>query len=248
MASPQPPLSAPPRHTRIHPALLAGVRASLPLLMGVIPFGVVCGASAASIGLSFAQAWALSWMVFAGSSQIVAVQLLTSGAPSWVIVLTGWVVNLRFMMYSATLAPHSRQYSRFSRWFGAYLLVDQTFAATFGRIAEGREPHETAWFYLGMSLATWLFWQLASIAGILLGNFIPAHWSMDFVVALTFIALLIPLLDNRLMRIAAIVGGAVSLAPQLPLKLNLLAAALAGAGVALLLEKTWTPHTSGPSS
>lgn len=241
MTTPPPILSLPPRA-----AMIAGVRISLPLVLGAIPFGVICGASAASIGLSFAQAWALSWMVFAGSSQIVAVQLMASGAPAWVIVLTGWVVNLRFMMYSATLAPHFRQRSRAARWLGAYLLVDQSFAVTLGRIAESREPRETAWFYLGMSLAMWLLWQLSSIAGILLGSFIPASWSMDFVVALTFIALLMPLLDKPMMRIAAAVGAAVALAPPLPLKLNLLAAALVGAGVALLLEKIWMPRTSGP--
>lgn len=240
MATPHfsPPL--PPRA-----ALRAGAHASLPLLMAVIPFGVICGASAASIGLSFGQAWALSWMVFAGSSQVVAMQLMASGAPAWVIVLTGWVVNLRFMMYSATLAPYFRERSRTGRWIGAYLLTDQAFAVTLARIAEGRELRETAWFYLGLALSTWLFWQLASIAGILLGSFIPARWSMDFVVALTFIALLVPLLNDRLMRAAALVGGGVALAPQLPFKLNLMTAAFAGAAIALLLEKIWKRPSSG---
>ena len=240
MATPPLTVSLPPRL-----ALLAGARNGLPLLMAVIPFGVICGASAASIGLSFAQAWALSWMVFAGSSQIVVTQLLAGGAPAWVIVLTGGVVNLRFMMYSAALAPHFRECSRFGRWLSAYLLTDQAFASTLGRLADGREQRETVWFYLGLSLTVWLFWQAASIAGILLGSFIPASWSMDFVVALTFIALLVPLLGDRPMRIAAMVGGAVALAPQLPFKLNLMAAALAGAAAAQLLEKLWTPRSSG---
>jgi len=237
---PTPLLPLPPRA-----ALLAGADASLPLLMAIIPFGVVCGASAASIGLSFGQAFALSWMLFAGSSQIVATQLMASGAPAWVTVLTGWVVNLRFMMYSATLAPHFRERSRSGRWVAAYLLTDQAFAATLARILEGREARETAWFYLGLALSTWLFWQIASIAGILLGTFIPARWSMDFIVALTFIALLVPLLNDRLMRSAALVGGFVALAPQLPFKLNLFTAALAGAAIAMLLETIWTRPSSG---
>jgi len=238
MATPHLPL--PPRL-----AFVAGANASLPLLMAIIPFGVVCGASAASIGLSFGQAWALSWLVFAGSSQIVATQLMASGAPAWVTVLTGWVVNLRFMMYSATLAPHFRQRSRPGRWLAAYLLTDQAFAVTLARIVEGREARETAWFYLGLALSTWLFWQVASIAGIMLGSFIPARWSMDFIVALTFIALLVPLLNNRPMRGAALVGGMVALAPQLPFRLNLISAALAGAAIAMLLEKIWTRPSSG---
>jgi len=240
MPTPQLTLPLPPRQ-----ALLAGANASLPLLMAIIPFGVVCGASAASIGLSFGQAFGLSWLVFAGSSQIVATQLMASGAPAWVTVLTGWVVNLRFMMYSAALAPYFRQRSRAGRWLGAYLLTDQAFAVTLGRLVEGREARETAWFYLGLALSTWLFWQVASIAGIVLGSFIPARWSMDFIVALTFIALLVPLLNDRLMRSAALVGGIVALAPQLPFRLNLITAALAGAAVAMLLEKIWTRPSSG---
>lgn len=232
-----------PLHRR--EALRTGASASLPLLMAVIPFGVVCGASAASIGLSFGQAWALSWMVFAGSSQIVATQLMASGAPLWVIVLTGWVVNLRFMMYSATLAPHFRQRARSGRWLAAYLLTDQAFATAWTRIVDGRDSRETAWFYLGMAASIWLFWQVASLVGILLGSFIPARWSMDFLVALTFIALLVPLLNDRLMRSAAIIGGLVALAPQMPFRLNLMTAAIAGAAIALILEKTWTRPSPG---
>lgn len=229
-------------------AMRAGVMASLPLLMGVVPFGVVCGASASSVGLSFAQAWGISWMVFAGSAQIVMAQLLASGAPAWVVVLTAWMVNLRFLISSALLAPHFRELSRRARWLAAYLLVDQALAVTLNRLKEGRAQGEIAWFYLGLGLSLWLFWQIASIAGILLGDFIPASWSMDFIVALTFIALLAPLLDKRQALAAALVGGAMALAPPLPLKMNLMAAALAGSGAALLLERLWTPRSSGPSS
>jgi len=229
----------------------AGILTSLPLMMGVISFSVICGASASGIGLSFAQAWGLSWIVFAGSSQIVFTQLMGNGAAGWVVVLTGWVVNLRFLMYSATLAPHFRNTPRLARWFGAYLLVDQSFATTLERILEGRSERENVWFYAGISLALWVSWQAGSIAGILLGSFIPASWSMDFLVALNFIALLIPLLGNPLApmaRVAAAIGALVALAPALPFKLNLLVAALAGAGVATLLEKLWKSATSGPPS
>ena len=97
-------------------AFLAGVRACIPLAPGVLLFGMVCGAAAAAAGLTPGQSFALSWLVFAGSSQIVATQLFVADAPGWVIVLTGWIVNLRFMMYSATLAQQFRGESRRSRW------------------------------------------------------------------------------------------------------------------------------------
>ena len=89
-------------------AFLAGVRACIPLAPGVLLFGMVCGAAAAAAGLTPGQSFALSWLVFAGSSQIVATQLFVADAPGWVIVLTGWIVRLRFMLYSATLAQQFR--------------------------------------------------------------------------------------------------------------------------------------------
>ncbi len=224
-------------------ALLAGVRACIPLAPGVMLFGMVCGAAAAGVGLTPGQSFALSWLVFAGSSQIVATQLFAAGAPGWVIVLTGWVVNLRFMMYSATLAQHFRGTSRVERWLAGYLLTDQAFAVTLARVLDGRR--DIPWFFLGIAATLWLFWQVASLAGIFLGALVPASWSIDFVVALTFIGVLAPLLRDRAMAAAAVSGGLTSVFLVLPLKLNLMAAALIGAAVGIALEKLWPKSRSG---
>ena len=231
--------------TDIATAWRHGGMASLPMSMAVIPFGAVCGATAAASGLDFHQATALSWMVFAGSSQLVAVHLLASGAPIWVIVLTGWLVNLRFVMYSATLAPCFSDSPWTRRTLAAYLLVDQSFALTLAQMTQQRPRAYCAAFYFALSLSLWLQWQVASLVGILAGSLIPGDWSIDFVVALTFISFTVPLLENRLARVAALTGGAVALAPPLPFRLNLMAAALAGAALALVLEQRWTKPTSG---
>lgn len=224
-------------------ALLAGARACIPLAPGVLLFGMVCGAAAAGVGLTPGQSFALSWLVFAGSSQIVATQLFAAGAPGWVIVLTGWVVNLRFMMYSATLAQHFRGTSRVERWLAGYLLTDQAFAVTLARVLDGRR--DIPWFFLGIAATLWLFWQVASLAGIFLGATVPASWSIDFVVALTFIGVLAPLLRDRAMAAAAVSGGLTSVFLVLPLKLNLMAAALIGAAVGIALEKLWPKSRPG---
>jgi 4-azaleucine resistance transporter AzlC len=215
-------------------ALLAGARACIPLSPGILLFGMVCGAAAAGAGLTPGQSFALSWMVFAGSSQIVATQLFAAGAPGWVIVLTGWVVNLRFMMYSASLAQHFRGTSRVERWLAGYLLTDQAFAVTLARVLDGRR--DIPWFFLGIAATLWLLWQIASLAGIFLGALVPASWSIDFVVALTFIGVLAPLLRDRAMAGAAVAGGLTSVFLVLPLKLNLMAAALIGAAVGIAME------------
>lgn len=224
-------------------ALLAGARACIPLAPGVLLFGMVCGAAAAGVGLTPGQSFALSWLVFAGSSQIVATQLFAAGAPGWVVVLTGWVVNLRFMMYSATLAQHFRGTSRLERWLAGYLLTDQAFAVTLARVLDGRK--DIPWFFLGIAATLWVFWQVASLAGIFLGALVPASWSIDFVVALTFIGVLAPLLRDRAMAAAAVSGGLTSVYLVLPLKLNLMAAALIGAAVGIALEKLWPKSRSG---
>ena len=226
-------------------AFRAGALACLPLLMGAVPFGIVCGASAASVGMDFHQAFAMSWMVFAGSSQIAFVQLLGAGAPGWVIVLTGWIVNLRFMMYSAAMAPHFRAVPRLQRWTASYLLTDQGFAFGLLRLNAGRPAGEAFWFYMGLSVVMWAAWQAANLAGILLGRLIPASWSMDYVVALTFISLLAPLLKDRGMVLAAVIGAAVSVGLDVPMKLNLVAAALAGMAAALAMERLWPRRPSG---
>jgi 4-azaleucine resistance transporter AzlC len=224
-------------------SLLAGVRACMPLAPGILLFGMVCGAAAAGAGLTPGQSFALSWLVFAGSSQIVATQLFAAGAPGWVIVATGWVVNLRFMMYSATLAQHFRGTSRLERWLAGYLLTDQAFAVTLARVLDGRR--DIPWFFLGIAATLWLLWQLASLIGIFLGALVPASWSLDFVVALTFIGVLAPLLRERAMAAAAAAGGLTSVFLVLPLKLNLMAAALIGAAVGIALEKLWPKSRPG---
>ena len=80
---------------------LAGVKAELPILLGVSPFGMIYGVLALSAGLPAALAFAMSWVVFAGSAQFVGAQLIGAGAPGIVILVTTFIVNLRNVLYSA---------------------------------------------------------------------------------------------------------------------------------------------------
>ncbi len=226
-----PPMSPPGIARR---EFFSGMRDFLPLIMGLVPFGMVCGASARAAGIEPWQAFAMSLLIFAGSSQIVVMQLLLAGAPFAVIVATSLMVNLRFMMYAASIAPHLRPLSRGWKTLVSYLLVDQVYALTIVRYLESHEPGKDTeraairWYFLGLALSIWLSWQLSTAAGIVLGNLIPQSWSPDFIVPLSFIAMVVPLLSDRAMACAALTGGIAAAALTLPLKLNLIVAAALG--------------------
>ena len=215
----------------------AGVRAFVPLMMAIVPFGMVCGAAAVAGGMTAWQAFSMSWVIFAGSAQIVAIQLLASGAPLLVIIATVAVVNLRFMMYSASLGPHLALLNRRWRVLLSYLITDQSYAMGISYFTQPGERKLRHWYLFGVSGATWVCWQMATLLGIVLGRLIPHDWSLDFIVPLTFIAIVVPLLSSRAMLIAGIAGGAASVLLILPLKLNMIAAAVIGIGAGLAAEK-----------
>lgn len=226
---------------------ISGVRDESPILLGVIPFGLIYGVLALAAGLPAGIAQAMSAVVFAGSAQFLAVQLIGSGTPAAVIILTAFVVNLRHALYSASIAPHLRRVSPLWKGLLAYLLTDEAYAVTITHInklatsPEIPEQKDHRRFYLlGAGLALWGSWQASTAVGILLGAQVPSSWSLDFTLALTFIALLLPNVKDRASAVAAISAGITSvLGFWLPYKLGLLLAALVGIGVGLWSEARW---------
>ena len=220
----------------------AGVRAEFPLLIGVFPFGMIYGALALNAGLSTSAAQMMSSIVFAGSAQFITTQLVHESAPGLVMVLTIAVVNLRHMLYSASLAPYLASLS--TRWKGllSYLLTDEAYAPTVIHYEKEGITLYSHWFLLGAGLALWTNWQISTALGIFLGTAIPESWSLDFALPLTFIAMVVPVLKNRPAIAAAISAGAVALvAYSLPYKLGLILAALVGITVGTVLEGRKSP-------
>jgi 4-azaleucine resistance transporter AzlC len=214
-----------------------GVREEVPLLVGVFPFGMIYGVLALNAGLGLAASQMMSSIVFAGSSQFIAAQLVHDAAPGLVIVLTIAVVNLRHMLYSASLAPYLEKLPIRWKVLLAYLLTDEAYAPTALKFErEGASPLGH-WFLLGAGLALWSTWQVSTGLGIFLGASIPQNWPLDFALPLTFIALVMPVLRNRPAVMAALSAGLVALlAYNLPFKLGLILAALTGILVGTLLE------------
>jgi 4-azaleucine resistance transporter AzlC len=216
---------------------LAGLRAELPLLLGVIPFGLIYGVLARGAGLPAGPALAMSSVVFAGSAQFIGVELIGVGAPALLIVLTTLVVNLRHALYSASVAPHVRHLAPRWKWLLAYLLTDEAYAVTITHYVEETDRAHKHWFFLGAGLALWGSWQASTAVGVFLGASVPASWSLDFTLAVTFIALVVPALNNRAGLAAALSAGAVAVfAAGLPLKLGLFLAALIGIVIGMIVE------------
>jgi 4-azaleucine resistance transporter AzlC len=215
-----------------------GVQAELPILIGGFPFGLIYGASALNAGLSKAESQMMSSIVFAGSAQLIATQLIHEAAPGFVIILTIAIVNLRHMLYSASLAPYLASLS--TRWkvLLSYLLTDEAYAPAIIKYErDGVQPF-THWFLFGAGLALWAEWQVSTAVGIFLGGAIPESWSLDFALPLTFIAMVVPALKGRPYIAAALSAGVTALvAYSLPYNLGLILAALVGVVVGTLLEE-----------
>jgi 4-azaleucine resistance transporter AzlC len=215
----------------------SGIKDEFPILFGVLPFGMVYGVIAISEGLSSTQAQAMSSIIAAGSSQIIIAQFSGVGAPLFVMILTGFIINSRHALYSASIAPHIRQLNFLWKITLAYLLTDAAYAVAithYNKDGEGKLKH---WYFLGAGVAVWISWQIGTAAGIFLGVQIPKDWPLDFALPLTFIALIVPEIKDRSSLQATILAGITAiLVFDIPYKLGLLGAVLVGVVVGLWSE------------
>lgn len=214
----------------------AGLAAVAPLAAGSVPFGLIYGVVAVQAGIPPVLAVAIASIVFAGSAQFMITQLVAAGSPPLIVVTSVMTINLRHALYSAALAKPLAHLPQRWRLALAYLLTDEAYAAAYRRFTDNESSATRHWFLLGCGLGLWFLWQIACVVGVTLGGTIPAAWSLDFAATLTFIAIVVPLLIDRAALAAMLAAGTTAVAlHQLPYKLAILAAALAGiaAGVAL---------------
>jgi 4-azaleucine resistance transporter AzlC len=206
------------------------------MLLGVTPFGMIFGALAASSGMPPLAVQAFSIFIFAGSAQFIALQILQDGAPALMVVLTILLVNMRHLLYSASVASG---YARLPlRWKIplAWLLTDEAYAMIHRRYRLGDLSH-AHWYALATGMTLWACWQASTALGILLGAGLPASLELEFALPLTFLAILIPTLTDRPAGAAALSAGLASLLMiGLPFRLGLLAAAGLGILTGLAVE------------
>ena len=227
-----------------------GVKATIPLVIGAIPFGMIFGTLAVTSGLSVGGAMGMSAFVFAGSSQFIAVGLVAAGTEAVWIIVTTFVVNARHALYSASLAPYVKRLPH--KWLLplGYLLTDEAFVVAITRYQHHDDSPYKHWYFLGSGLAIYIPWQISTFVGIVAGSTIPdpSRLGLDFAMSVTFLGMLIPTVKNRPVLVAVLVASATALLTySLPNQLYLMVAALAGIIAGVIAESVWGTNR-GPVS
>lgn len=227
-------MTTPPSTPTARSEFLSGCRAIAPVLVGTIPFGFVAGVAPVGAGMTPLESIVLSLMAFSGIAQLVVAQLVAVGSPIMLTLAAALIVSLRFMMYSASLAPHLAHLPTRWRMLLAYLMTDQGYAMGLQRANRPGDQRLRHLHMLGVGLTLYTSWQAAVVAGAVLGAQVPAAWSLDFVVTLSFLVLLVPLLRRRAELVAAAVAGGIALlAAGLPYRLAIVMASLFGIAAGL---------------
>jgi predicted branched-subunit amino acid permease len=230
------------RENHTHPAFREAARDMLPLATGISAWGLMTGVAMVKSGMSVVEALAMTFLVYAGSSQLAAIPLIVAGAPIWVILATGFCVNLRFVVFSLHLRPYMMHMPRWRRLLNGYLTADMSYAMFTRRFPH---PGTTApqWreqeaFLSGNYFVTWTSWMGASVIGIVLGNLIPTSWGLGFAGVLCLVGITASLANTPLRRLSALVAGAAAVAAYaFPLKLNIVVAIIAAVAVSYWLER-----------
>ncbi|MDR3514617.1 MAG: AzlC family ABC transporter permease [Azospirillaceae bacterium] len=210
---------------------IGGARDTIPLALGALPFGIIFGAVAAAGPLSLWQAQLMSLLVFAGSSQFIALGLIAGHAGMVVIWLTTGIVNMRHLLYGAVLLPDVARLPARWRWALGFLLTDETFAVVAGHFRRQPEGVHRHWYFLGSAVTLYVTWQLGTLAGLCFGQAIPQLQAcgLDFAMIATFIAIVVPQLVGLAPVAAALVAGGVALiGADWPYRSGLMAAVVGG--------------------
>lgn len=215
--------------------LQRGARAALPLTVGLLPFGLVVGVLAQAQGLSALEQALMSALVYAGASQILALELWTDPAPIASATLAALAVNLRFALMGPALAPWLDAVRGWRRWLMVGTIVDHAWALA---VAEMRAGRHDALFYLGSAAMLWSAWLITTVLGHALGAVValPRGHPLFFAAPACFIALLVPFWRGRGDAAPWAVAAAVSLGigpllpnPALAVVAGAVAGSLAGA-------------------
>ena len=183
----------------------------LPLMIPVVPFGIIFGAIGIELGFGPYLTYATSIIIFSGASQIVILQLLSSGATSLIAITSSSVVSTRHLLYGAVVSQHLNHLSIYWKIGLSYLLTDQAFAVSNEYFKKNNSNKNKHYHLVGSGFTLWFIWQLTTIIGIILGSIVPEELGLTFTIPLTFLALLVNYLRNLDHLIVIIISGVSSI-------------------------------------
>ena len=218
---------------------LKGIVDVSPLMIPVVPFGLIFGVLAIDIGFTPLETMGMSLIVFGGASQIVLLQLFSGGASSLVIISSVGAVNSRHLLYGAVVSEHLSDLKLIWKIIISYFLIDQAFAISNEYLKKNKNRNR--YFHLvGGGATCWVIWQSTTLLGVVLGASIPEKLGLSFAVPLTFLALLVNDFRKFINVIVIIISGTVATLGYnyIPFKAYVIVAALAGLLTAMILTKT----------
>jgi 4-azaleucine resistance transporter AzlC len=215
-----------------------GVTDVSPLMIPVVPFGIIFGVLAIDLGLPPITTMAMSIIIFGGASQIIFLQLFSAGASSLVILSSVGAVNSRHLLYGAVLSEHMSDFKMTWKIIISYFLVDQAFAVTNSYLKKSADK-DKAFHSFGAGATCWVIWQITTIIGIFLGSIIPEKLGLSFAVPLTFLALIVDDLRKLINVIVIIISGLIATVGYeiIPFKAYVIVAAVSGLVAAMILTK-----------
>ncbi|MDB3996023.1 AzlC family ABC transporter permease [Candidatus Pelagibacter sp.] len=216
----------------------SGVKDVSPLMIPVIPFGVIFGVLAIDLGLSPIMTISMSIIIFGGASQIILLQLFSAGTSSLVILSSVGAVNSRHLLYGIILSEHMSDLKMSWKIIISYFLVDQAFAITYPYL-KNNNNRDRVFHPFGAGVTCWVVWQITTIIGIYLGSVIPEKLGLEFAVPLTFLALLINDIQKLINVIVIITSGLIATFGYelIPFKAYIIVAAICALLVASILVK-----------
>ena len=217
---------------------LKGIMDVSPLMIPVVPFGLIFGVLAIDIGFSPLETMGMSLIIFGGASQIVLLQLFSGGASSLVIISSVGAVNSRHLLYGAVVSEHLSDLKLIWKIIISYFLIDQAFAISNEYLKKNKQSNK--YFHLvGGGATCWVIWQSTTFLGIVLGEAIPDKLGLSFAVPLTFLALLVNDFRKLINVVVIIISGLVATIGfnYIPFKAYVIVSALIGLFTAMILTK-----------
>lgn len=214
-----------------------GCLQEIPLQLGVFPFGIAYGILGIEVGLTNIQTYLLSIIIFAGVSQIVFAQLFSTFTPSFMIVGTIGIVNLRHILYGVSLSSYLKKLSLKWRMILSYLITDEAFAISYKRFSEEKKTKYMHFHLLGSGITLWTSWQISTLIGIFIGPSIPNSLNLEYVIPLSFIAIVVVSINTKIKLIVFIMSALFSiLLRDLPWNLWIITSALISIIIGVLIS------------